>query len=137
MSSTGTSIIFVNSDNQVLLCLRDDIPTIPYPNRWDILGGHIEEGETPEECIIREIKEEIGFNLVNPRLFEVERNASLTNYTFWQRADFDLSLIELREGQRLKWFSEDEISAMPDDHFAFGFKRVLLEFLRQKPFGPQ
>lgn len=31
-----------------------------YPDIWDIFGGHIEEGETKEETLKRELKEEIG-----------------------------------------------------------------------------
>lgn len=59
MKRGGTSIIFKNSRNEVLLFLRDDKPEIPYPNLWDIPGGHFEAGETPEACIVREMIEEI------------------------------------------------------------------------------
>jgi mutator protein MutT len=35
-----------------------------YPGVWDLIGGHVEAGETPEEALTREIQEEIG---VTPR----------------------------------------------------------------------
>ncbi|GMQ79629.1 MAG: hypothetical protein BMS9Abin03_055 [Thermodesulfobacteriota bacterium] len=44
MKRKGTSIIFVNDKKQVLLLLRDDKPGIPYPNMWDVPGGHVDEG---------------------------------------------------------------------------------------------
>lgn len=43
----GAGIILLNSEDQILLILREDIPTIPYPNMWDLPGGHVEEGKLP------------------------------------------------------------------------------------------
>ena len=31
-----------------------------YPNTWDIIGGHCEENEVPEQTLLRELKEELG-----------------------------------------------------------------------------
>ncbi|MBC7864020.1 MAG: NUDIX domain-containing protein, partial [Bacteroidia bacterium] len=42
------AIIFENEENKILLYLRDNKPGIPFPNHWDLFGGHIEEGESPE-----------------------------------------------------------------------------------------
>jgi 8-oxo-dGTP diphosphatase len=134
MKKKGTSIIFVNRRREVLLVLRDDRSDIPFPNYWDILGGHVEEGETPEECICREMKEEIGVVVRRPDLFRTYELPERLDYVFWQAADFDLSEIELCEGQRLKWFAEAEIRAMGDDSIAFGFHKVLLEFFEERPF---
>ncbi|MBW2556820.1 MAG: NUDIX domain-containing protein, partial [Deltaproteobacteria bacterium] len=63
MKRKGTSIIFVNDQRKVLLLLRDDKLTIPYPNMWDVPGGHVDDGETPEQCIVREMKEEMDLTL--------------------------------------------------------------------------
>ncbi len=130
----GTSIIFLNDSNQVLLFLRDDKKGILFPNCWDVLGGQVEEGETPVECIIREMHEEISVRLRDPNLFNVYDMDDRIEYTFWQRADFDIAEMVLHEGQHLEWFTEEEISRMPDAKLAFGFKSVLLDFFHQKPF---
>lgn len=47
-------------DDQILTILRDNIPTIPFPNTWDLPGGGREDRETPFECVQREVYEELG-----------------------------------------------------------------------------
>ncbi len=125
MTIQGTSIIFINRRHQVLLLLRDDDPTIPYPNRWDLPGGHVEAGETPEACIIREMKEEIDLDLDDFTLFAITAMTDRTEFTFWQSADLDIGRINLTEGQRLRWFTRDEARATP---LAFGFNPIVEAF---------
>ena len=48
---------------KLLTILRDDIPTIPYPNMWELPGGGREGEESPFECIQREVFEELGIRL--------------------------------------------------------------------------
>src|SRR5579859_5489557 len=107
MTSETTSIILINDKNQVLLHLRDDKPTIPYPNMWGLPGGHIEEGETPNQCIIREMKEELGIEF-DPVSFVTAAQWSFGfEYTFWARANFEIKDITLTEGQAIGWFTFD------------------------------
>jgi 8-oxo-dGTP diphosphatase len=64
MKRKGSSIIFINDTEQILLFLRDNIPDLPYPNMWDVPGGHVEANESPEKCIIREMKEEMDLDTI-------------------------------------------------------------------------
>ncbi len=50
-------------DGCVLTMLRDDKSDIPFPAMWDFPGGGREGEETPEECVLRELKEEFGLRL--------------------------------------------------------------------------
>lgn len=57
-----------------LFQLRDNIPDIVMPGRWGLFGGHIESGESAEETLIREVKEEIcylpsNFNLLTELVY--------------------------------------------------------------------
>jgi 8-oxo-dGTP diphosphatase len=131
----GSGILFVNARSEVLLLLRDNKPEIPFPNCWDIPGGILEPDETPEECVIREMKEEIGEEIRAPKLFHVYEYPDRTDYVFWLRRDLEIERLELTEGERLKWFSETDVSATPDNLFAFGFKAVILDFYRERPFA--
>lgn len=134
----GTSILFVRLDKgepEVLLLLRDDRDDIPYPNCWDIPGGHVEQGETPEECIAREMMEEIGVDIGLPQLFRRYGMNDRIEYTYWQHSTFALSEVRLNEGQALRWFTENGIKALHQKDIAFGFREVLMDFFKERPFS--
>jgi 8-oxo-dGTP diphosphatase len=131
MKRKGASIIFVNDKKQILLFLRDNIPDIPYPNMWDVPGGHIEKFENPEKCIVREMREEMNLTLDEFELFSKIEFEDRIEYTFWARADFDIEKIELTEGQKLKWFTKDEVK---QTQLAYGFNEIVERFYDQAPF---
>ena len=130
MKHRGASIIFHNSSAQVLLVLRDDLPSISYPGLWDLPGGHIEKNETAEECIVREMLEEIEINVEGCRLFRIYEFSDRTEYVFYKQADFDLLKIVLHEGQMLRWFSREEAE---QENLAYGFNQVLSDYFNSNP----
>jgi 8-oxo-dGTP diphosphatase len=132
MKRKGTSIIFVNDQKQILLFLRDDKPGLPYRNMWDIPGGHVEDGETPEQCIVREMKEEMDLTLKQFELLSVKEFDDRIEYTFWKKVDFNIENINLHEGQRLKWFTEFEAK---DTKLAYGFNQIINDFFKKPPFN--
>lgn len=127
----GTNIIFLNEQNKILLQLRDDKPNIPFPNMWAIPGGHINKDETPLECILREIKEELGIEPRSVALFmDLERSYG-REHTYWTRANFRIEDIVLSEGQGVQWFSYDEIK---DIQLIYEDNTIVDAFFQQKPF---
>ena len=131
MKRQGCSILFVNEQRQILLFLRDDLPHIPYPNTWDVPGGHVEQGETAAQCIVREMKEEMGLDLAGFELFSVKEFSDRIEHTFWKAADLNIDEISLQEGQCLKWFSEKEAEATP---LAYGFNEIVADFYAKRLF---
>ncbi len=131
MKRKGASIIFINDKSHVLLFLRDDIPDIPYPNMWDIPGGHVEDNETPEQCIIREMKEEMDLDLEDYRLFSTIHFDGRHEYTYWKKTNLNIECIQLTEGLRLRWFTKDEAKKTK---LANGFNMVIEDFFKKAPF---
>ncbi|MFS9098947.1 NUDIX hydrolase [Streptococcus infantis] len=64
---TGCKIALLCGDS-VLTILRDDKPSIPWPNMWELPGGGREGDETPFECAAREVFEELGIHLTEDNL---------------------------------------------------------------------
>ena len=76
----GAGIILLNRNNEVLLLLRDNKIDIPFPNMWDIPGGKVEEGESPEQAIRREMMEELSIKeLGEIQLFNILTSDNITD----------------------------------------------------------
>jgi 8-oxo-dGTP diphosphatase len=87
-----------------------------HEGKWNGLGGKFEPGESPEDCVIREVKEESGLDIINPRL-----NGFITFpmfdgiddwYVFLFTADnFSGELIDSEEG-KLEWIPNDKLFSL-------------------------
>ena len=122
----GAGIILLNSNNEVLLLLRDDKVDIPFPNMWDIPGGKVEDGESPEQALRREMTEEMFIkNLGEINLFKILTSENITDNIFWKRLNLNLEEIDLKEGQRIEYFNLERIRKTK---LAFNYNEVLESF---------
>ena len=128
------AIILENEKGEFLFALRDNKSWIPFPNHWDLIGGHVEEGEPPEEALIREYKEELGLDLREYKFFKeyvcLEGDA-FENIKFIYSGKIYLPIeeITLHEGQYVRYFKREEI---PDVKFANIIRSIVLDFIKEK-----
>jgi 8-oxo-dGTP diphosphatase len=98
-------------DDRFLLQLRDDVPNIIYPGCWGLFGGHIEAGETPEIAVVREIQEEISYNLTGATKFAVDREEHVIRHIFSAPLHVGLADLVLGEGWDMGLLTMAEILA--------------------------
>ncbi|WP_031554403.1 (deoxy)nucleoside triphosphate pyrophosphohydrolase [Parvularcula oceani] len=114
------AVALVDRDGRVLLSQRPEGK--PLAGMWEFPGGKVEEGETPEEALVRELAEEIG----------IETQAScLAPVTFASEPQDEVHLLMLvfacrkwsgipqpLENQGLRWFRPNrfhELDLVPAD----------------------
>lgn len=119
-------IIIHNPHNEYLLHLRDDNPRIAFPLHWNLLGGVVEKGETPEEAIRREVREEIGIDIRKPSLFLVRDHQRTRQYIFSACLQLDPAKLKLTEGIAVRWFKAIEL---PSLNIGFNYRDVILAFV--------
>lgn len=123
-------IILVNAESKVLLQLRCKDEFL-YPNCWTLPSGRVEEGESLEQAILREVKEELGLDLRDHNLFKtIVENAPdgiIERHIYWSDISERVENLELGEGTALKYFSSKEISRL---EVGFDLKPVIIDFLK-------
>lgn len=129
------AIILENGKGEFLLYLRDNKPEIPFPDHWDLIGGHVEEGETPEEALVREVREELDFDLrefVFYKKYECLTGDAYENikYIYYGRINLPIEEITLLEGVYPKYFTREEI---PYVKFANILKSIVMDYIAEHP----
>ena len=121
---TGCKIALI-CDGQILTILRDDKPTIPWPNLWELPGGGREGDESPFECVAREVYEELGIHLTEDCLLCNKVYPSML-YEGWQSV--------FMVGQ----LSQDQFDSITFGDEGQGYKLMNIEeFLNSKQAVPQ
>ncbi|PSB28458.1 NUDIX hydrolase [Stenomitos frigidus] len=103
------AIAILHQDGKFLLQLRDDIPGIFYPGHWALFGGHIEPGESPDEAMQRELREEIGYAPATLNQFALYEDTQVVRYVYHGELDVDVSQLVLHEGWDMALATSEEI----------------------------
>lgn len=103
-------------------------------DKWIGIGGKFEDGESPEECVLREVREETGLTLTDYRyrgLVTFVSDAWETEYMhLFTATGFEGALLECDEGV-LEWIDKDALAALPQ----WEGDRLFLRLLRDdEPF---
>lgn len=107
-----------NKKGEILVTKRH--PDKTHPNLWECTGGSVLAGEESQEGAFREVKEEIGIELIksNGKLVKSERRDLYNNFCdIWIfDQSFDLSSAVLQEDEviDIKWVTRSELDSMYD-----------------------
>ncbi len=128
------TLCYLRKNGKTLMLHRVKKANDMHEGKWNGLGGKMEEGETPEECAIREVKEECGLSVKNPTL------KGLLTFPFFSKGEswyvylflineFDGELIESNEGD-LEWIDDKKLF----DLNLWDGDRIFIKWLDQPGF---
>lgn len=107
-----STLCYIEKDNQYLMLHRTVKKNDVNKDKWIGVGGHFEADESPEECVLREVKEETGYTLTSYQfrgLVTFISGDGVTEYMCLYTADgFEGEPIPCDEGQ-LEWVDKDKI----------------------------
>ena len=110
-----STLCYIEKDGQYLMLHRTVKENDVNKDKWIGVGGHFEQGESPEECLLREVKEETGYTLVSWKyrgIVTFVYGGDLVEYMSLYTADgFEGEPTECDEGQ-LEWVDKSKISGL-------------------------
>lgn len=110
MKSISVSCAIIIHLNKVMVAKRS--ASMSQPGMWEFPGGKLEEGESPEESLIREIKEELGMEI------SVDRQLAISRYVYSEEKIVELipflctwksGNIQVLEHEEVDWLEIEEL----------------------------
>ncbi len=130
MKSQLTTLCYIEKDDAYLLLHRVKKEQDINKDKWIGIGGHFEEKESPEDCLLREVKEETGLTLTSYRfrgIITFVTDFYQTEYMCLYTADcFEGELIECAEG-KLEWVPKNKLGELNLWEGDYIFLRLLEE----------
>ena len=129
-----TTLCYIEQDDCYLMLHRVKKSNDINHDKWLGVGGHFEAGESPEDCLLREVQEETGLTLTAWRfrgIVTFDSDCYETEYMCLYTADgFTGSLTDCAEGV-LEWVPKGQIEKLP----VWEGDRIFLQLLQQEaPF---
>lgn len=114
MSSLST-LCYIEKDGKYLMLHRTVKENDVNKDKWIGVGGHFERDESPEECLLREVKEETGYTLTSYQfrgLVTFISGNGVTEYMSLFTADgFEGEQLACDEGE-LEWIEKDKVLSL-------------------------
>lgn len=115
MKSMLTTLCYIEKEDSYLMLHRISKKNDVNKEKWIGVGGHFEKDESPEDCLLREVKEETGLALTSYHFRGIvtfilkDKGSELTEYMCLYTADdYEGTLYDCNEGV-LKWVNKNEI----------------------------
>ena len=115
MIQLGVALALVNKDKEVLMQLRDNLPSVIIPGKWCLPGGRVEKGESLTQALKREFMEEVGYELINPKLmtsYNLSANKKKIKVHFYYEIYDNIQKIMCLEGEKMEFKSLSEMSKL-------------------------
>lgn len=130
-------VILLDTQGRVLLQQRDDKPDLRYAGYWTFFGGAVEEGETPDEAIKRELIEELELTDIDLQFWmsyvcparTIPDQLETTNFMYVGKLTVDVNTLTLHEGQAMRLYTLDEAKQLI---LAFEQSPILAQFIEEK-----
>ena len=129
-----TTLCYIEKDNKYLMLHRIKKENDVNKDKWIGIGGRIEEGETPEDCVLREVTEETGLSLTDYKYRGIIRFCSdIYEYEEMHLFTSDSFFGELKECDEgvLEWIDRDKVFDLPmwqGDRLFLGLIRTDISF---------
>ena len=112
----NTTLIYIQKNDNYLMLHRTKKKNDQSHDKWLGIGGKFEDKESPEDCVVRETKEETGLTLTHYKYRGIVTFVSdvwETEYMHLFTADgFTGNLIECDEGD-LEWIPREQLLSLP------------------------
>lgn len=114
----NTTLCYLERDGKFLMLFRNRKKNDVNKGKWIGIGGKFEEGESPEECAAREVREETGLTIENAKLRGIVTfvyDADPSEYMFLYTGGVSGEMIPedaCSEGE-LAWIEKEKISSLP------------------------
>ncbi|MGE5400553.1 MAG: NUDIX hydrolase [Ignavibacteriales bacterium] len=128
------TLCYIKHNGATLMLHRIKKQNDMHEGKWNGLGGKLELGETPEECVIREVREESGLLIESPLLHGFITFPAFDGFEDWYvfvftAARFSGEMIDSHEGV-LKWIPDDELFSLN----LWEGDRIFIKWLLQDKF---
>ena len=125
---TITTLCYIENNEQYLMLHRTKKQNDINQGKWIGVGGHGENEESPEECLVREVKEETGLTLTSYRLRGlvsfINSECESELMCVFTADEYTGNLITCEEGD-LQWIAKTQVPDLP----TWEGDRVFLELL--------
>ena len=110
------TLCYLKRNGHTLMVYRNKKSNDIHQGKWNGLGGKFEAGETPEECVRREVQEEAGLVIQNPHLHGLLMFPNFKGndwYVFvFTATKFDGELLESSPEGRLEWIDDEQLMSL-------------------------